>query len=139
MWTCSPTAKCAPGWAASRRCRASWHSPRHRPACGPECLSHTSPETPAKERTMHPQPPKNPASPWHAGELAIQQSVGVVGRMDMPGRKFVRPFLLDQHRSEEHTSELQSPCNLVCRLLLEKKTIAAPSCTPSSAPSTART
>src|SRR2546426_6658714 len=27
----------------------------------------------------------------------------------------------DQGRSEEHTSELQSPCNLVCRLLLEKK------------------
>src|SRR5256885_9830835 len=30
---------------------------------------------------------------------------------------------LDQDRSEEHTSELQSPCNLVCRLLLEKKKI----------------
>src|SRR5256885_4855311 len=27
----------------------------------------------------------------------------------------------DRNRSEEHTSELQSPCNLVCRLLLEKK------------------
>src|SRR5256885_11842844 len=27
----------------------------------------------------------------------------------------------DSARSEEHTSELQSPCNLVCRLLLEKK------------------
>src|SRR5256885_10614334 len=27
----------------------------------------------------------------------------------------------DIARSEEHTSELQSPCNLVCRLLLEKK------------------
>src|SRR2546426_7874214 len=27
----------------------------------------------------------------------------------------------DTDRSEEHTSELQSPCNLVCRLLLEKK------------------
>src|SRR2546426_4682705 len=27
----------------------------------------------------------------------------------------------NQWRSEEHTSELQSPCNLVCRLLLEKK------------------
>src|SRR5256885_9798240 len=26
-----------------------------------------------------------------------------------------------ESRSEEHTSELQSPCNLVCRLLLEKK------------------
>src|SRR5215467_2348692 len=29
--------------------------------------------------------------------------------------------LVDPDRSEEHTSELQSPCNLVCRLLLEKK------------------
>src|SRR5256885_4967311 len=29
----------------------------------------------------------------------------------------------DHWRSEEHTSELQSPCNLVCRLLLEKKKI----------------
>src|SRR5256885_5117078 len=28
---------------------------------------------------------------------------------------------LEHVRSEEHTSELQSPCNLVCRLLLEKK------------------
>src|SRR5256885_3707716 len=32
-----------------------------------------------------------------------------------PAREFPRD------RSEEHTSELQSPCNLVCRLLLEKK------------------
>src|SRR3989454_3052510 len=31
-------------------------------------------------------------------------------------------FCIRSHkRSEEHTSELQSPCNLVCRLLLEKK------------------
>src|SRR5256885_5478837 len=28
-------------------------------------------------------------------------------------------------RSEEHTSELQSPCNLVCRLLLEKKKMSS--------------
>src|SRR5256885_11755776 len=34
-------------------------------------------------------------------------------------------------RSEEHTSELQSPCNLVCRLLLEKK---KRSCSPDSLP-----
>src|SRR2546426_1688303 len=32
---------------------------------------------------------------------------------------FIRTFIVQ--RSEEHTSELQSPCNLVCRLLLEKK------------------
>src|SRR2546426_9141570 len=33
---------------------------------------------------------------------------------------WIRPEQLVE-RSEEHTSELQSPCNLVCRLLLEKK------------------
>src|SRR5256885_8459146 len=33
----------------------------------------------------------------------------------------LRPCITHQLRSEEHTSELQSPCNLVCRLLLEKK------------------
>src|SRR6266850_4131283 len=31
-----------------------------------------------------------------------------------------RRVLIPEMRSEEHTSELQSPCNLVCRLLLEK-------------------
>src|SRR2546426_8620785 len=40
----------------------------------------------------------------------------VVGRV----RHIGDPARLDA-RSEEHTSELQSPCNLVCRLLLEKK------------------
>src|SRR5256885_5473067 len=35
---------------------------------------------------------------------------------------FIRTALRHlRSRSEEHTSELQSPCNLVCRLLLEKK------------------
>src|SRR5256885_11589827 len=33
---------------------------------------------------------------------------------------WVHERLLRMPRSEEHTSELQSPCNLVCRLLLEK-------------------
>src|SRR5256885_10672618 len=33
----------------------------------------------------------------------------------------IRKKYLKPRRSEEHTSELQSPCNLVCRLLLEKK------------------
>src|SRR5256885_8221932 len=36
-----------------------------------------------------------------------------------PGR--VQAAICRLGRSEEHTSELQSPCNLVCRLLLEKK------------------
>src|SRR5256885_5613479 len=41
------------------------------------------------------------------------------------GRRLLKMAPLHHHfeksRSEEHTSELQSPCNLVCRLLLEKK------------------
>src|SRR5215467_14975233 len=44
-------------------------------------------------------------------------------RLDQPGRARARGLLARPRpgRSEEHTSELQSPCNLVCRLLLEKK------------------
>src|SRR2546426_9141860 len=41
----------------------------------------------------------------------------VVNRLNSPAAVFRN----DAGRSEEHTSELQSPCNLVCRLLLEKK------------------
>src|SRR5688500_20010126 len=37
------------------------------------------------------------------------------------GRCSHEPHTIHHLRSEEHTSELQSPCNLVCRLLLEKK------------------
>src|SRR2546430_11935899 len=47
-----------------------------------------------------------------------------------PWRWFPRGFLLPAYgneRSEEHTSELQSQSNLVCRLLLEKKNRIAPS------------
>src|SRR5688500_20339543 len=38
------------------------------------------------------------------------------------GERFISIGPIEMNRrSEEHTSELQSPCNLVCRLLLEKK------------------
>src|SRR5256885_6317592 len=40
-------------------------------------------------------------------------------RVVTPARRLRSPR--KRRRSEEHTSELQSPCNLVCRLLLEKK------------------
>src|SRR2546426_6366941 len=52
----------------------------------------------------------------HAGGLREQQR----GRLSHPqGDPQSRHPLI--RRSEDHTSELQSPCNLVCRLLLEKK------------------
>src|SRR5256885_1820105 len=44
---------------------------------------------------------------------AIQRQIALADDRDIAGRML--------RRSEEHTSELQSPCNLVCRLLLEKK------------------
>src|SRR5256885_13146179 len=46
---------------------------------------------------------------------------GRVARVALERVKSVRVTLELTKRSEEHTSELQSPCNLVCRLLLEKK------------------
>src|SRR5256885_16724140 len=47
--------------------------------------------------------------------------VEVTGNGYGPRRRPARAHERVEKRSEEHTSELQSPCNLVCRLLLEKK------------------
>src|SRR5256885_6430783 len=61
---------------------------------------------------------RSPGAPalraWGFGQRALRLLRG-------SGRRRLRTSLRDQDRSEEHTSELQSPCNLVCRLLLEKK------------------
>src|SRR2546426_7788703 len=51
----------------------------------------------------------------HAGPLVRQRGVAPGGGRRSGACREPAP------RSEEHTSELQSPCNLVCRLLLEKK------------------
>src|SRR5256885_9969114 len=57
-------------------------------------------------------------------------------RARVPSRPRQRPHLGRRplRRSEEHTSELQSPCNLVCRLLLEKKKLTLHSRLPSKLP-----
>src|SRR2546426_5424166 len=56
-----------------------------------------------------------------ADRLALKHhsAVELIDRMEVHG--YVRRSRSRDDRSEEHTSELQSPCNLVCRLLLEKK------------------
>ncbi|MBN3763724.1 pyridoxamine 5'-phosphate oxidase family protein [Burkholderia sp. Ac-20365] len=38
-------------------------------------------------------------SPWHAGEIALQEKVGVVAKMNELGRRVVRDYLPDQHRT----------------------------------------
>src|SRR2546426_5003620 len=60
-----------------------------------------------------------------AGFMSQAQEVGGAEGLRALGRasfsSLADPDERRRRRSEEHTSELQSPCNLVCRLLLEKK------------------
>src|SRR2546426_3814041 len=60
-----------------------------------------------------------------AGSPGRRQRPMVAKRFSSPGGAMIhtmtRSSVPSFQRSEEHTSELQSPCNLVCRLLLEKK------------------
>src|ERR1039457_5197805 len=83
-------------------------------------------------------------SRWHYGaegaERRVEESNPADPAHDRPGSVFLpeiafpRPVAptwaetrgADLSRSEEHTSELQSPCNLVCRLLLEKRRLRQP-------------
>src|SRR2546426_4909779 len=51
----------------------------------------------------------------------VRGQVTIVSARPMSVAAGYQIFLSALKRSEEHTSELQSPCNLVCRLLLEKK------------------
>src|SRR5256885_10766073 len=64
----------------------------------------------------------------------VEQMLGIIQSLDPPGvgARDLRECLM--LRSEEHTSELQSPCNLVCRLLLEKKKTAYTCTTTGSSP-----
>src|SRR6266566_9795553 len=61
--------------------------------------------------------------------LSLHDALPICRRSPRSGPGWRRPSAVPRSapraavggRSEEHTSELQSPCNLVCRLLLEKK------------------
>src|SRR5207248_10759999 len=99
--------------------------------------------------SIPPPPPRSPLSPYttlfrslelprqrrrllaaaHHGREALQESEGfgsrqrrlVLDRVGDPAQQISARHRRPQVRSEEHTSELQSPYDLVCRLLLEKK------------------
>src|SRR5256885_10666592 len=83
------------------------------------------------------RPPRSTLFPY---TTLFRSSSGVIFAVALLARLSYLLFLLhsapahgSQHfRSEEHTSELQSPCNLVCRLLLEKKKKHTSSNRPSS-------
>src|SRR5256885_5480413 len=74
------------------------------------------------------RPPRSTLFPY----TTLFRSVGglqewkreALARLEVIGDTYLSvnaPVQRRDRRSEEHTSELQSPCNLVCRLLLEKK------------------
>src|SRR2546426_3971067 len=66
------------------------------------------------------RPPRSTLFPYTTLFRSLPQpQLGPAGVEPM-AEPAVRGIILLE-RSEEHTSELQSPCNLVCRLLLEKK------------------
>src|SRR5256885_7582522 len=79
------------------------------------------------------RPPRSTLFPYTTlfrSSLDLCRGFSDIGRRPGPGfhrrpaeqsdlQRSLLPHAAD--RSEEHTSELQSPCNLVCRLLLEKK------------------
>src|SRR5256885_9200017 len=56
--------------------------------------------------------------------LPIEMTLALGEHEGEPCVSLMVPSRSREERSEEHTSELQSPCNLVCRLLLEKKKLA---------------
>src|SRR5256885_10891684 len=66
---------------------------------------------------MYPPAPSMPPAP------APMRDEPMSAPRPKPAKKRKKPSRpkAKKKRSEEHTSELQSPCNLVCRLLLEKK------------------
>src|SRR2546426_2507380 len=65
--------------------------------------------------------------PRQGGDFEFHEWTHDEGEKQVLGVRFQASHGMDEGirllklRSEEHTSELQSPCNLVCRLLLEKK------------------
>src|SRR2546430_9021965 len=75
------------------------------------------------------QPPHRQAEPL---ELRLRGAVVALGRMKLgvAALQVGRVEQVRQRRSEEHTSELQSQSNLVCRLLLEKKKLNKDNNTP---------
>src|SRR5256885_4299270 len=67
---------------------------------------------------------------WQKGADGTWKIAIFLDNPDVPPQMPPKEVLREMGRSEEHTSELQSPCNLVCRLLLEKKKQRSLFCKP---------
>src|SRR2546427_3649061 len=84
------------------------------------------------------RPPRSTLFPYTTLFRSRRPRAGRHNHLVRRGRPHVRQLLLLRRvRSEEHTSELQSQSNLVCRLLLEKKK-QTPSTSPTQRPPSLR-
>src|SRR2546426_7120046 len=81
--------------------------------------SHSCPAETVSCRRRRPAAPPPAAFRYHSFKSRDRTEKKIF--QARPGRFLQPPPFRNGNRSEEHTSELQSPCNLVCRLLLEKK------------------
>src|SRR5256885_1620258 len=111
-----------------RRCGgmvAWWGDLPHGPTAGrrPPFVIHRTRDAVGRARQAGALVPAHPRGRVVLVHVAPDQAVArVVRGGPARPRGHLRPRgRRDDRRSEEHTSELQSPCNLVCRLLLEKK------------------
>src|SRR3989454_3982871 len=111
-WSCrggdrrgSPPPPAPPPPPGSAPCRCP--APPPPPACPRTTTARARPRAAPARRAAPRAPGTRPPDCWR----------GCAPPRPATARSAARPI----ERSEEHTSELQSPCNLVCRLLLEKK------------------
>src|SRR2546426_8998540 len=87
---------------------------------GNRAASHTATERPPSRRSVVSVDPAGPPPATTTSKAEESLTQGPRARPG-PSSSIRSRCSCTGPRSEEHTSELQSPCNLVCRLLLEKK------------------
>src|SRR5256885_11979293 len=108
--------------------------PAARPAAGPRRARHQAPVLRRGPGFLSPPSPVRGAAAVAPPPRPCVRAASPGRGEGWPDRQTSAP-VPGLRRSEEHTSELQSPCNLVCRLLLEKTQYARPKTAHQKAPS----
>src|SRR5256885_9843188 len=87
----------------------------------PRPVNEPSSESPSEKAIEIPAPIEAASPTKKASQLLCDAKAAAKSGASVDTDPSIKPARPACTRSEEHTSELQSPCNLVCRLLLEKE------------------
>src|SRR5256885_7480437 len=100
-----------------------WAAQRARQSGGPTLIEHVTYRAAAHSTSDDPSRyrPKEEWRAWPLGDPVTRLKQHLIALGEWSEERHGRLEKELEARSEEHTSELQAPCNLVCRLLLEKK------------------